>query len=750
MPDRSDHHRSPSSPDGGRRYRGHRSHHDDERSRRNGKYGLDRDPGRGDYDHSSRHRSARDEERDEEDRSSRKRSRRDGDAGEHEQHRGRHHTSPHHRSSHRRRETSAERYERKRAEKRAARKAEKRAKLAEEEEAEERRKHAEVLMYAGDENPITDPSLAAQQFRWVKKEEQERRQGLTPEEARRRDEIRRRDAEEEIARLTAKRIQREREALARQEEEERVSRLQQDQGAIEWVEKEDEFYLEQSRKRAAIRIRENRARPIDLMAMNLRWAEPGAGKRRSARSIEQALAARRGQVMGAPDDPDLAIVDDDEEDEAGLEVDLQEPHTIFQMLTLPEVEELEQDIRMYLDLEKDERHIDFWKSLLLICDDKLASLRAEQSQFTPSLDPAVQQKMSDMLASKSEEQLLQLQSSVEDKLASGEPVDVEYWELLLRKIVAALARERLRAVHKVVLANRIEYLRRKQREVAAAHQHALEADMQTGSHGTLRPGSTGHLDTPLTPNVDEPAKFTSDMEPPTITEAEYALLPFDEQVAIVSQEEDRSVLLRARQEVLSVAFVPMPRAALPAASSKMADAGGVALEELREGESDEEGRDRELALYQAEASRAMELDQEAFNEPASFGRPASYGWENKYRPRKPRFFNRVATGYEWNKYNQTHYDHDNPPPKVVQGYKFNIFYPDLIDPTRAPTYEIRKIPGDDETVLLVFRAGPPYEDIAFRIINKPWEMGRRKGFRNSFDRGVLQLYFNFTRLRYRK
>ena len=22
---------------------------------------------------------------------------------------------------------------------------------------------------------------------------------------------------------------------------------------------------------------------------------------------------------------------------------------------------------------------------------------------------------------------------------------------------------------------------------------------------------------------------------------------------------------------------------------------------------------------------------------------------------------------------------DNPPPKIVQGYKFNIFYPDLID-----------------------------------------------------------------------
>ena len=59
-------------------------------------------------------------------------------------------------------------------------------------------------------------------------------------------------------------------------------------------------------------------------------------------------------------------------------------------------------------------------------------------------------------------------------------------------------------------------------------------------------------------------------------------------------------------------------------------------------------------------------------------------WEDKYKPRKPRFFNTVQTGYEWNKYNQTHYDVDNPPPKTVQGYKFNIFYPDLIDKTKTP------------------------------------------------------------------
>ena len=27
-------------------------------------------------------------------------------------------------------------------------------------------------------------------------------------------------------------------------------------------------------------------------------------------------------------------------------------------------------------------------------------------------------------------------------------------------------------------------------------------------------------------------------------------------------------------------------------------------------------------------------------------------WHDKYRPRKPKYFNRVHTGYEWNKYNQ--------------------------------------------------------------------------------------------------
>jgi hypothetical protein len=47
-------------------------------------------------------------------------------------------------------------------------------------------------------------------------------------------------------------------------------------------------------------------------------------------------------------------------------------------------------------------------------------------------------------------------------------------------------------------------------------------------------------------------------------------------------------------------------------------------------------------------------------------------WSDKYRPQKPKYFNRVHTGFDWNKYNQTHYDVENPPPKIVQGYRFNV------------------------------------------------------------------------------
>jgi hypothetical protein len=120
----------------------------------------------------------------------------------------------------------------------------------------------------------------------------------------------------------------------------------------------------------------------------------------------------------------------------------------------------------------------------------------------------------------------------------------------------------------------------------------------------------------------------------------------------------------------------------------------------------------------------------------------------------------------------------------VQGYKFNIFYPDLIDKTKAPTYRIEREngrkrgqtfapAGEEDTCLIRFMSGPPYEDIAFRVVDKEWDFSakRERGFRSSFDKvtaaktpnsvyfvsvmfmlttfpskGILQLHFHFKKV----
>jgi hypothetical protein len=94
---------------------------------------------------------------------------------------------------------------------------------------------------------------------------------------------------------------------------------------------------------------------------------------------------------------------------------------------------------------------------------------------------------------------------------------------------------------------------------------------------------------------------------------------------------------------------------------------------------------------------------------------------------------------------------------VVQGYKFNIFYPDLVDKTKAPTFKIIRehgrrrgesfaAAGEVDTCLIRFIAGPPYEDIAFRIVDREWDYSAKKerGFRSSFDK-VRGRHFPITR-----
>ena len=131
----------------------------------------------------------------------------------------------------------------------------------------------------------------------------------------------------------------------REEEEARLARLAESAQMAEWVAKEDDFQLEQSRRRAGIRMRENRAKAIDFLAINLRFADPTNGGDGGARA-----------GLTGPGEEDVWGWED-----AGLEWDIDEPWLIFDNLTLEDMEELSGDIKMYLSLEKAPVNIEFWE-----------------------------------------------------------------------------------------------------------------------------------------------------------------------------------------------------------------------------------------------------------------------------------------------------------------------------------------------------------------------------------------------------
>ena len=216
-------------------------------------------------------------------------------------------------------------------------------------EEEEALQVAELSVYSATDNPFHDANLS-QQFKWHKRIERDKKLGISAAEAQRRDAIRRQEAKEELERLNKRRSEREVEQQLREEEELRMQRLNESAQMADWLAKDDDFQLEQERRRAAIRLKEKRAKAIDFLALNLRYVNP----------VDEE--------------------DGFELDEAGLEIDLEEPYAILevrhaswiiqrkdwlksfplQSLTLEQTEELHDNIERYLQLEETEVNIEFW------------------------------------------------------------------------------------------------------------------------------------------------------------------------------------------------------------------------------------------------------------------------------------------------------------------------------------------------------------------------------------------------------
>jgi hypothetical protein len=562
-----------------------------------------------------------------------------------------------------------------------------------------------VSGYSNDSNPFGDANLN-EKFVWRKKIERDVTQGVSLDTFSMKSEKKRqRGRMAEIEKVKKRRDER---AIEKAQHEEEMALLARERARAEfqdWEKKEDEFHFDQSKVRSEIRLREGRIKPIDVLSKHL---EPS-------------------------DDFDM------------LEVD--EPYNVFKGLTVKEMEDLHEDLKMHLELDRETpTHIQYWEALMVVCVWELAEarkkdtldrarVRGEQppAEFLAEergLHSSIETDVKNLLEGKTYAQLEALQSQIESQMRSGTAKVVEYWEAVLKRLEIYKAKACLKEIHVKMLRKYLEHLER-----TGVRTENLERDKSlTPVHEDTEPDVAD--DQVLSPErvYEEPAE-AEDEEDEDAGSYSPELLHGEEAEEAIDPEEDKAILdqkritvLAEQQKRIKEAMASRPS---PAAFTASAD-DGLEIKAMKAMGSMEEGD----ALFGS--SDEVNVDSQV------------YWWHDKYRPRKPKYFNRVHTGYEWNKYNQTHYDHDNPPPKIVQGYKFNIFYPDLVDKTKAPVYTIEKDGDSAETCIIRFHAGPPYEDIAFRIVNKEWEYSHKKGFKCTFERGILHVYFNFKRYRYRR
>ncbi|KAK3149043.1 hypothetical protein QOZ80_3AG0212200 [Eleusine coracana subsp. coracana] len=549
-----------------------------------------------------------------------------------------------------------------------------------------------VSGYSNDSNPFGDPNLT-ENFVWRKKIERDVSQGQKVDISVKSEKKKQQERMAEIEKVKKRREER---AIEKAQHEEEMALLARERARAEfqdWEKKEEEFHFDQSKVRSEIRLREGRTKPIDVLLKNLNFSEE-------------------------------------------FDVELNEPYLVFKGLTVKEMEELRDDIKMHLDLDRESQtNVKYWEALMVVCDwelgearkrDAIDRARVRGEEPPPEvlaeergLHASIEGDVKTLLDGKSSTELEDMQSQIESQMRSGTAKVVEYWEAILKRLHIYKAKACLREIHASILRKHLHRLE----HPGAAEQNAVseEDDNKMDDEMRYEEDDKQYSPEPITEQTDAHLEEDDGSFSPQ-------LMHGNEDDDAVDPEEDKAELDRKREVVV----MEHQRKVQEAMKAKARVPDEMEMKAIKTMGAMEEGD----AVFGAGAE--VNLDSQV------------YWWHDKYRPRKPKYFNRVHTGYEWNKYNQTHYDHDNPPPKIVQGYKFNIFYPDLVDKSRAPTYSIEKDGSSGETCLIRFHAGPPYEDIAFRIVNKEWEYSHKKGFKCTFERGILHLYFNFKRYRYRR
>lgn len=563
----------------------------------------------------------------------------------------------------------------------------------------------EYQCYTNQDNPFGDSALT-NTFVWSKKLAKEGVKNVSRDELEALNRQKQLENKIELEKVKQRRLEREAERAAREAETAAAARAREALQFHTWAKHEDAFHLHQARLRSQIRIRDGRAKPIDLLAWYV--------------SSEECVDA----------------------------LEMHEPYTYLNGLQAQDLEDLLEDIKVYKELENN-ANVSYWEDVQTIVLDELGKLRrlAAPGARRDGVHQAVADDVTQIFKGKTGAQLEALQTQIEHKISGKrDGVDIGYWESLLSQLKAHMSRARLRDRHQSNLRRKLQLLKQEQGVQQPTATHTGEQRRcETKVEEAASPG-TAAAEAAAAAEAEDAAEASdsSGEAEMAASEALYASGRYSPVLLSPSRLEPATLLTEPAHDTQRLAYL---RARLHAArdrerSTIVAADGSAVAADTSEGGADALERAARRAMGAAPDEAQFSVEHALPDQPCL--------WADKYRPRKPRYFNRVHTGFEWNKYNQTHYDMDNPPPKIVQGYKFNIFYPDLIDKSATPEFSLKPCADNAEFAVLRFHAGPPYEDIAFKIVNREWEYSYKRGFRCHFHNNIFQLWFHFKRYRYRR
>jgi len=384
--------------------------------------------------------------------------------------------------------------------------------------------------------------------------------------------------------------------------------------------------LKQVKLRSKIRIEEGRAKPIDLLA----------------------------KYINAEDD-DLAI-------------EMHEPYTYLNGLTILDLENLLADIKVYSELEKGVNN-DYWRDISIVTEDELKKLQKLDKfsrglfhmfdrTFSISLkfifyslkilehvgdrhegiNQAVLQEVTSTFRSKTSDELRKLEESIKFKIQNETGIDVGYWESLLSQLKAHMARARLRDRHNKILNEKLKKLKKEQ---GIKEENVDAFDKRLNER--IRKEEKNYFDKRREIESEEKDEFERIDKIDELNEANEV----DLMMLTINEYEhgNYSPILLRESDMADGAFI----------LTQEEDNKRIELKrnKILRGETKTEQEEFEAKLKQ-------NLNDSYDDESANTGEPKAaevaiehhYMWSDKYRPRKPRYYNRVHTGYEWNKYNK--------------------------------------------------------------------------------------------------